>query len=82
MRFFKQVLTNSVKNRVNNLAIFLGKILAKKMAKLLTRPWPSYWPYFLTKKAKNQHLKIIKKPFFIVFLSSKQKNKKTAKKKQ
>ena len=34
--------------------------------------WPSYWPYrgqvidptFLTKKTKNQHLKIIKKTYF------------------
>ena len=55
MRFLKkkQVLTkkNVKKSRVNNLAIFLGKILAKKMAKLLTLPWPSYWPYFFDQKS-------------------------------
>ena len=48
----KQVLTKKCeKSRVNNLAIFLGKILAKKMAKLLTLPWPSYWPYFFDQKS-------------------------------
>ena len=68
------------KSRVNNLATFLGKILANNVAKSLTLPWPSYWPYFLIKKPKINISKSSKKTIFIVFLSSKAKNNKTAKK--
>ena len=78
----KQVLTKKRENcRVNNLATFLGKILAKKVAKLLTLRWPSYWPYFLTKKANNQHLKIIKKPYFYPFFEQQAKKQQNSKKK-
>ena len=53
--------------------------------------WPGYWPYhdqvidptFLTKKTKNQHLKIIKKPYFYsVFDQQTKKTRKQPKKKQ
>ena len=56
-------------------------------AKFWHKIWPGYWPYhgqvidptFLTKKTKNQHLKIIKKPYFYSgFCDQQAKNKKTA----
>ena len=85
MRFLKnkQVLTKKRENcRVNNLATFLGKILAKNVAKLLTLRGQVIDPTFLTKKAKNQHLKIIKKTNFYSFFEQQGKKQQNSQKKQ
>ena len=52
MRFLeKKSKTKGEKSRADNLAIFLGKILAKKMAKLSAQPWPSYQLNFFDQKS-------------------------------
>ena len=51
----------------------VAKLFDPTVAKLLALPWPSYWPYNFDQKTKNQHLKIIKKTYFIVFFEQQEK---------
>ena len=85
MRFLKkkQVLTKKTREncRVNSLATFFQNV-CKNVAKLLTLPWPSYWPYNFDQKNQKSKCQNHQKPIFIVFLSSKEKQQNSPKKKQ
>ena len=85
MRFLekKEVLTKKVVKTVGSIT------WPSFWAKFWPKRWPSYWPYHgqvivptcLTKKVKNQHLKIIKNPIFLVFFEQQGKKQQNSQKK-
>ena len=79
----KEALTKIPVKTVRSIAWpHFSNFFAKDVAKLLTLRWPSYWPYNFDQKTKIQHVKIIKKPIFIVFWATRKKQQNSPTKKQ